>query len=307
VEAEMRETSLRRTGAAWVEKIVEFARVVADAEPTQIEAAAQRLGASRRYLAPIAWAAGALVLLVRGVKILVLNWRLTLVQLVPAAWLWIAMYELKQHTLRGAPFRDLGVGSLSALSVIAVVLTIAAFWCNTVFAYAIDDPSPRIAPAVRRANLSLRRIMTMGVGVGLVVAAAAVVVPRADSLLLYVVVLGATMALMFATFVAVPARIVGATRRKMPPRQAIGSWAAASALSAVAMTPGFVLDRIGLILLGVPGLRVVGFVLLSVGTALYAAGMSSVRAVKLTMKLGVGDEPTGSAESAGSARPTADR
>jgi hypothetical protein len=76
------------------------------------------------------------------------------------------------------------------------------------------------------------------------------------------------------------------------------------------MTPGFVLDRIGLILLGVPGLRVVGFVMLSVGTALYAAGMSSVRAVKLTMKLGGGDEHAGSAESArptGSARPTAER
>ena len=51
------------------------------------------------------------------------------------------------------------------------------------------------------------------------------------------------------------------------------------------MTPGFVLDRVGLILLGVPGLHVVGLVLLSIGTALYAAGMSSVKAVKLSMKL----------------------
>jgi hypothetical protein len=62
--------------------------------------------------------------------------------------------------------------------------------------------------------------------------------------------------------------------------------AAGSALSAVAMTPGFILDRIGLILLGATGLHVLGLFLLSIGTALYAAGMSSVRAVKLTMKLG---------------------
>jgi hypothetical protein len=52
------------------------------------------------------------------------------------------------------------------------------------------------------------------------------------------------------------------------------------------MTPGFVLDRIGIVLLGVSGLHVLGLLFLSVGSALYAAGMSSVRAVKLTMKLG---------------------
>jgi hypothetical protein len=51
------------------------------------------------------------------------------------------------------------------------------------------------------------------------------------------------------------------------------------------MTPGFILDRAGLILLGIPGLHLLGLVLLSIGTALYAAGMSSVKAVKLSMKL----------------------
>jgi len=50
------------------------------------------------------------------------------------------------------------------------------------------------------------------------------------------------------------------------------------------MTPGFVLDRLGLIMLGIPQLRIPGFVLLSIGTALYAAAMSSVKAVKLSIK-----------------------
>jgi hypothetical protein len=79
---------------------------VADADPTDIEAAARQLGESRRYLAPVAWAAGALVLLVRGVKLLFLNWRLTLVEFVPAAWLWLVMWDLKQHALRHAAFRE---------------------------------------------------------------------------------------------------------------------------------------------------------------------------------------------------------
>jgi len=55
------------------------------------------------------------------------------------------------------------------------------------------------------------------------------------------------------------------------------------------MMPGFVLDRVGLIVLGVPGLHLIGLALLSIGTGLYAAGMSSVKAVKLSMKL---DLPT---------------
>jgi hypothetical protein len=59
---------------------------VADADPARIEATALQLGASRRYLAPVAWAAGALVLVVRGAKLLVMNWRLCLIELVPAAW-----------------------------------------------------------------------------------------------------------------------------------------------------------------------------------------------------------------------------
>ena len=55
------------------------------------------------------------------------------------------------------------------------------------------------------------------------------------------------------------------------------------------MTPGFLMARIGLILLGMKHFHLLGFVLLSIGTALYAAGMSSVKAVKLSMKLSPGE------------------
>jgi hypothetical protein len=42
-------------------------------------------------------------------------------------------------------------------------------------------------------------------------------------------------------------------------------------------------------MLGLPHLHILGLIVLSIGTALYAAGMSSVNAVKLSMKL---DAPT---------------
>jgi hypothetical protein len=271
-----------------VARVVDLVRQVGDADPEAIEESARRLGASRRLLAPIAWAAGALVLLVRGIRLLFVNWRLTLIQLVPAAWVWVAMWDLKWHTLRGAPFREIDPVVTSLLVVVVVAWSVAAFWCNTVFAYAIEEPRPQIRPAVRRTNGSLRQIVSSGAAMGVVLAVAAVAVPRLGLYWVYIAALGATLSLMFVSFVAVPARIVGARRAKLPPREALGSWAAASALSAVAMTPGFVLDRIGLVMLGTHGLHLIGLVVLSVGTALYAAGMSSVRAVKLTMKLGFG-------------------
>jgi hypothetical protein len=199
------------------------------------------------------------------------------------------MWDLKQHALRGDAFREITLVGVLVTVAIAVTATIASFWCNTVFAYAVASPRPRIAPAVRQTRACMPRIIRAGVILGLVTAAAAVWVPRIDSALLYVVVVGALYAAMLIGFVAVPARILGATRHKAPPTEVVGRWVAGGALSAAAMTPGFILDRIGLILLGVPGLHVIGLALLSIGTALYAAGMSSVKAVKLTMKL---DLPT---------------
>jgi hypothetical protein len=259
--------------------------VVADADAAKIESAAREFGAKRRYLAPVAWAAGAIVLVVRGIKLLILNWRLLIIQLVPALWVWLVMWDLKEHTLRGAPFRQITVGGMVLLGLAAVALSIAAFWCNTVFGFAIDGGKPRIAPAARQANRYLLTIASAGLVLGLLLALAAAVVPRIGSTWLYILVLGAVLTIMLISFVALPARIIGAKRQRLPPRQAVGSWATGGALSAVAMTPGFVLDRVGLILLAQPGLDILGFVMLSLGTALYAAGMSSVRAVKLSMKL----------------------
>jgi hypothetical protein len=74
--------------------------------------------------------------------------------------------------------------------------------------------------------------------------------------------------------------------QKLPPKEALGRVAAGGTLSAVAMAPGFLLGRFGLVLLGLQHFHLIGFAMLSIGTALYAAGMSSVKAVKLSMKFG---------------------
>ena len=270
---------------------------VANVNPAQVEAAAQRFGSARPYLAPIAWATGTLVLLLRGVKMLILNWRLLLIQLVPAAWIWVAMYDLKQHGLRGAPFRELNLASSIVLSALAIAWTIAAFWCNTVFAFAIDGPPPPlIRPAIRRTNRRFGTVVLAGAGIGAVLAAATVLVPRLDRYWVFVITLGGTLTVMFTSFVAVPAYIIGRRKQKLPPRQYIGRTVTGWGVSAVGMLPGVLLDRLGLIMIGTPGLHVLGFVVLSAGVALYAAGMSTVKAVSLSIKLGDDDgQPDSSA------------
>jgi hypothetical protein len=266
-------------------RIASLARAVANADPAEIESTAQQLGESRRYLAPVAWAAGAIVLLVRGIKLLLLNWRLTLIEFVPAAWVWLVMWDLRQHALRGDAFRHPTVGGLIVLAVLTIAASIAAFWCNTVFAFAISHREPRIAPAAHETRRHLVPILGAGILMGVVLAVSAIAIPRIDSELLYLAAIGAIYALLLISFVAVPARILGVKKRRLGAKATVGRWTVGGALSAVAMAPGFVLDRVGLILLGAPGLHVLGFVLLSIGTALYAAGMSSVKAVKLSMKL----------------------
>ncbi len=266
--------------------LVRLIRAVAEVDPAAMESASRQLGESRRILAPLGWAAGTIVLLIKGVKLLILNWRLSVIQLVPAAWVWLAMWDLKRHLLHGESFRHLPLAAILALAAAVVVFTIAAFWCNTIFAFAIDGPPPpRIAPAFRQARQRRSMIVTSGLVVGSALAFAVVVVPRIAGVWLFSLILGLVLAVMLISFVAVPARIIGVKPQKLPPKQSLGRVAVGGTLSAVAMGPGYLLGRIGLILLGLQHLHVLGFALLSVGTALYAAGMSSVKAVKLSMKL----------------------
>jgi hypothetical protein len=273
---------------------------VANADPSAIERATRQLGESKKFLAPVAWAAGTMVLLVNGVKLLILNWRLSLVQLIPAAWIWLTSWDLKQHLLHGSAFDHLNLAERIVLIVAIVGLTIAAFWCNAVFAFAIDGPPPpRVIPAWRRAREGRSLVLAWGLVVGGALAFATIAVPRFAGVWVFSLILSAVLVVMLISFVAVPARIIGVTRAKLPPKEALGRAAAGGTLSAVAMAPGFLLGRIGLILLGLHHFHIIGFVMLSIGTALYAAGMSSVKAVKLSMKLTPATAAEGVSDSSG--------
>lgn len=276
----------RVQGNKTLSRFVVTARAVADADPDEIEAAATEFGRTRPYLAPVAWAAGTLVLVIRGIKLLFLNWRLTIVELIPAAWVWLVLVDLKRHRLRAEPLQHFTFQSLVTGLAIAVAASIAAFWFNTVFGFAITHrPKPKVGLAFRQARPFFGRCAVLGSAMGVIVALGLAIIPRIEDGWLYWACLFGLYSFMLTCLVLVPARLLGVRKQRLPPKQTLGSWVTGGALSAVAMTPGFVLDRIGIAMLSVPGFQVLGLLVLSAGTALYAAGLSSVRAIKLSMKL----------------------
>src|SRR3954471_23943987 len=95
----------RRRVAALLTRIRWFVRAIQDSDEARIEEAVRRLSGSRRVFAPLAFAIGAFVLLFDGLRLLVSNWRLTLVQVLPAMWIWLAMFDLKAHVLHGKSLR----------------------------------------------------------------------------------------------------------------------------------------------------------------------------------------------------------
>jgi len=85
-------------------RVASLVSAIEENDDAKIEEAVMRLSRSRRMFAPLAFLVGAFVLLFGGVRLLVSNWRLTLVQALPAMWIWAAMFDLKLHVLHDRSF-----------------------------------------------------------------------------------------------------------------------------------------------------------------------------------------------------------
>ena len=87
-----------------VATVVNLVNLIRASDEAAVENAVLALSQQSRWLAPLAFLVGAFAMLFQGVKLLVTNWRLTLVVIVPAMWIWAAMLDLKVHVLHGKDF-----------------------------------------------------------------------------------------------------------------------------------------------------------------------------------------------------------
>lgn len=270
-------------------------RAIRENDEAAVEAAVLSLSRSRRIFAPLVFAIGAFVMLFQGLKLLFSNWRLTLIQVLPAMWIWLALLDLKVHTFKGKEFHAWH-GSVELLLVVAIALvTAASFYLNAVFAFAISQSgSPRIRPAFTLARRHLRVVLPVGLAVGLALGVSAIVVPRWGHPW-FALSLGIVVGVMMLTYVTLPARIVG-VRPTGSRRDKLAASLVGGALGALICTPPYLLGRIGILLLGSHVLFVLGIVLLAVGLALQTGATSAVKAIKMSAKLAAGDLPAQSAE-----------
>ena len=225
----------------------------------------------------------AFVLLFDGVRLLVINWRLTLVQILPAMWIWLAMFDLKAHVLHGKSFHVLRGPVLVPIIAAIAAVTAASFFLNAVFAFAIARPGrPEVRPAVAQARAHLAPILTPGIVVGLLLGFATMVVTRWGRPW-FTLSLGIVAGLMMVSYVAVPARLLGAkptsTRRDRLLTSAVGG-----AIGATVCTPPYLLGRLGLLMLGSKALLIPGIFVLAVGVTLQAGATGAVRAVKVSAR-----------------------
>lgn len=270
-----------RRAAAWLARL---GPAVRRADEAAIAAALEALGRSRRVLAPLAYAAAGIALLLSGVRLLFSNWRLTVIQVLPALWIWLAMYDLRLHVFHERSVYD-PEGLALVVSIAAIVaITVLAFFLNAVFGFAIAQGGvPRVRVAVAEARRRLAPILAAGSLLGLALGLAVGVAPRAGSPW-FALALGSVIGLMMVAYVAVPARLIGlapaASRRDRLSASAVGGL-----LGVVLSAPPYLIGRVGLLMIGSPILRLPGLLLFLFGATLQAGATSAVRAVKMGAKL----------------------
>lgn len=265
----------------------------------KVEEAVLQLARTRRIFAPLALAVGAFVMLFNGLRLLVTNWRLMLVQALPAMWLWAATVDLKAHVLRGRQFDIIRGPIVLVLFAVVVLITIAMFYLNAVFAFAISQPGrPDVRTGFQEARRHIRTVSGWGIGVGLALAVATMLAPR-WGLGWFALLLGIVLAVMMVCYVAVPARIVGMQTAK-PAKSAqsgrtakLAGAAVTGLFGAIVCTPPYAIARVGIYLLG-GALLPLGVTLLVIGLMLEAGATGAVKAIKVSAKLLAGRPPEAS-------------
>jgi hypothetical protein len=264
--------------------IVRLVDAIRTSDDDAVEQAVLQLSQRRRWLAPLALIVGAFLMLFQGLKLLITNWRLTLVQIIPAMWIWIALLDSKLHVLHGKQFHVIRGPVLIPAVLGVTLLTAASFYLNGVFAFAISVPgNPEIRPAFAKANQHLGVISAWGVSIGLALSFSALIATRWGHWP-FVISQSIVVGIMMLCYLAVPARIVG-IEKKRNSRDKLAATAIGGAVGAIVCSPPYALGRLGILMLGWRYLFWPGVILIVIGATLQTGVTSAVKAVKFSAKL----------------------
>lgn len=265
-------------------RIASLVRAIQENDEASIERAVLRLSGSHRAFAPLAFVVSAFVLLFDGLRLVVTHWRLMLVQILPAMWIWLAMLDLKAHALHGRSFHVIRGPILIPLGLVVVALTVAAFVLNALFAFAVTQSRPpSLEAAAAKVRAHRAQIVSSGAIVGVALAFATLVVPRWGKPW-FSLILGTVAGVMMLCYVAVPARIIGVKPRQSR-REKLSTSVVGGLLGATVCTPPYVLGRVGILMLGSKVLLIPGVFVIAIGVTLQAGATGAVRAIKMSATL----------------------
>jgi hypothetical protein len=269
--------------------LVAATNAVRATDPLRIQELVADLSGRSRWLTPLAYLAGTLAVVFDGVALLFKSWRLTLLQLIPAAWIYAMTWNIRSHMLA---HRHPPLTHVALIAVAELVAAQAAYWCNATFAFTLaQDGIPRIADAFAQARPHWRAISGLALVTGGLQAVVWLVLPQ-WRLNVFWIALVAMFVVQVYLFVALPAWLLGA--RKTGTRRERGLRSLTTGvLSGVAATPGYLLNRIGLLLLSVGPLWWVGVGVVAIAAVLHVAASSSARVVKMSVRLRPGTAPAG--------------
>jgi hypothetical protein len=211
--------------------------------------------------------------------------------MLPALWIWIAMLDLKLHVLHGRSFHVLRGAALIPVCLTIVAITVACFFLNAVFAFAITRPgTPEVRPALAEARAHLKQIAAWGAAIGLLLALSTMVVTRWGRPW-FALSLGIVIGVMMVSYVAVPARLVGV---KPSASRSDKAWTTlvTGATSVVICAPPYLLGRLGILMLGSSVFWIPGIFVLALGLTLQAGTTGAVRALKMSAVLTAGSHST---------------
>lgn len=260
--------------------------VPSELDVAELSTRLEDLGRRHRWWRPIGYVGVALLGLAGALVTLTRNWRLVLLEIVPAVWLGAISWQWRRVVLFGddRPVVS-GVGA-AGVTVLVIAATSTSYWCNVTFALTVRRTGrPDIRSAFAQARARRLPIWAAALASSALHVAVVVWLVRVDGSW-FGLGLGAVAVLQMYAFVAVPVLVATGRRQRRPWPDRIRSSTASLGLSGMTAAPGVMLNRAGVLLLGTAVLRWLGMVLVAVAAVAQVAGISSAAALKFASRLG---------------------
>lgn len=268
-------------------RVLEWQRQAVELGPEQLADVVRRYGSATRLTRPFLAVGDTVDAVVAGVVLLFGNWRLVLLEIVPAVWVGAVLWDWREHGTGRRPIPEVLGDWPGPIAMGVVLATLLAYWCSATIAFALVDASNvRVGAAFRRVREHAVVLTAWAMLVGAAHAYVTVWVSQQRPEW-FPVALGAVAVVQVYAVVAVPVALARVPRDRLTLEERIRASVLTAAVTVAATTPGLFVSRAGIVLLDVgrTPLMALAVVVTAVGITLQVAGTSVAHTVILAAKV----------------------